>query len=347
MRLVDYLRDQIRLIVFFIILLGFILSVVTLGTLGNANQMQSYDVMYLLIVSLLLIFVYLITDFIRNRSHERQLQTLKRAQGIEWVTNLPTAKSTLQTAYQELFLKLYREHHEGISQFQAKSKEDLEFVTTWVHEIKTPISVANLLIQNSQGSASEETLESIEEELEKIEEYVTRALYYSRSHDFAKDYLIKDITLEGLIKESVKRHSKVFIRKKIRIQLQETAGQVATDKKWLGFVLDQILDNALKYTPAYGVIAISTESNDQELILKVMDSGIGIRSEDQTRIFERGFTGYNGRNELCSTGMGMYLSQRVARKLGHYLSVSSNLNAGTTISIHFPKWSNYFDVTKM
>lgn len=344
MKLVDYLRNQIRLIFFFVILLGFILSGVALG---KVNQMQSDDVIYLLIVSLILIFVYLATDFLLKRSHERELDKLNRAEGTEWVNNLPPAKNTMQLAYQDLLTKLYREHHEEISRFQVKSKEDLEFITTWVHEIKTPISVANLLIQNSNGSASEDTLESIEEELEKIEDYVARALYYSRSNDFAKDYLIQEIALDGLIKESVKRHSKVFIRKKIRIQLKEMTGLVATDKKWLGFVLDQILDNALKYTPPNGLITITTENRDHERVLNITDTGIGIRSEDLSRIFERGFTGYNGRCESSSTGMGMYLSQRVARKLGHYLSVSSSLNAGTTFSIHFPKWSNYFNVTQM
>lgn len=344
MKIVRYLRDQISLILFLIVLLGFILSVVTLS---KANQMQSYDVSYIFLVSLILILVYLTTDFLFYRSHERDLQKLNRAEGTEWVNNLPAAKNSMQTAYQGLLTKLYREHHEEISRFQAKNKEDLEFITTWVHEIKTPISVANLLIQNYNGSAAEETLESIEEELEKIEDYVARALYYSRSHDFAKDYLIKETDLDRLIKESVKRHSKVFIRKKIGIQLEETTGQVATDKKWLGFVLDQILDNALKYTPPEGIITITTDNKDHELVLNITDTGIGIRPEDLSRIFERGFTGYNGRRESSSTGMGMYLSQRVARKLGHYLSVSSSINAGTTISIHFRKWSNYFDVTKM
>lgn len=344
MKIIHYLRDQIRLIFFFILLLAFILSVVALG---KASQMQSYDVLYLLIVSLILIFVYLITDFLLNRSHERDLDKLNRAEGTEWVNSLPAAKNTMQSTYHDLLTKLYREHHEEISRFQAKSKEDLEFITTWVHEIKTPISVASLLIQNSNGPASEDTLESIEEELEKIEDYVARALYYSRSNDFAKDYLIKEIDLDGLIKESVKRHSKVFIRKKIRIQIKEIKGQVATDKKWLGFVLDQILDNALKYTLPNGVITITTENRDHEQVLNITDTGIGIRPEDLSRIFERGFTGFNGRSELSSTGMGMYLSQRVARKLGHYLTVSSSLNVGTTMSIHFPKWSNVFDVTKM
>lgn len=344
MKIRQYLYERVRLGIFFLVLLAFVLLIVTLD---RANRLLPSNTTYLLVISVVLFIIYLITDYLISRSHYTKLVRLIDAQGTAWANNLPTAKTMEQKAYRDLLAKLYREHTREISRFQAQSKEDEEFITAWVHEIKTPIAVANLLIQNSNSSASETTLESIEEELAKIEDYVAKALFYSRSNDFAKDYLIKEVDLETLVKDSVKRHAKVFIRKKIKVQVNKVTEHVSSDQKWLGFILDQILSNALKYTPDQGTIAISTEDSPNELIMEVADTGVGIRMEDLNRVFERGFTGQNGRRELGSTGMGLYLSQRVARKLGHKLTVASELSAGTKVRIHFPKWSNYFDITKM
>ena len=339
-----YLREQAGFIAFYLLVTSFSVGVIFLD---RANLGLTPNARYMLLVLLVLGLIYLALDYIIKRNHCQELQQAAQGQKRDWLNNLPSAGGFEQELYHGLLQKLYQESNEGLDLLRLKGKEDLDFVTTWVHEIKTPIAVAQLLVQNNRGTPTDQVLDSLEEELGKIEGYVTRALFYSRSNDFAQDYLIKTYTLDKIVKECIKGQAKTFIQKNIRLTLEGLDLEVATDKKWLGFLLDQMIANSLKYTADGGEVDIRAEKNEQEIVLHIADSGVGIRAEDLARVFERGFTGYNGRQEAKSTGMGLYLSRRVAKKLGHYLTIASQPGIGTTVSIHFPKYSDYLDVTKM
>jgi signal transduction histidine kinase len=179
---------------------------------------------------------------------------------------------------------------------------------------------------------------SLEEEVSRIEHYVDQALYYAKLDSFNQDYEIRNCDLELLAKDLVKSHSATFISKKIRIQLDLTSTIVQSDSKWLRFILNQLLTNSLKYTEDYeGEVAISTRVTPQEKLLIIRDNGIGIDPRDLPRIFNRGFTGTNGRSHTKSTGMGLYLAQELSKKLGHYITCVSEVGQYTEMVMHFPK----------
>jgi signal transduction histidine kinase len=241
---------------------------------------------------------------------------------------------------------LNREQNLKIQRLYDQKKDYEEFITSWVHQIKTPISVCRLLIEHNLNTPNKETLYSLEEEIDKIENYIEQALYYSKIDDFSKDYFINEVILDRMVKEAVKKQAKTFINKKIGVEIENIELAVTTDKKWLSFILDQVLSNALKYTSPEGHIKIYGLIQDKVQKLIIEDNGIGIKPEDLERVFDKGFTGYNGRESYKSTGIGLYLSKQLARKLGHNIEIESKYGEYTKVTISFPKLSDYFQVSK-
>lgn len=344
MRVSDYLYDKKGVILFFAVLMLFFTAVMYFD---NTGSISDSNIAYVLFVSITLFIIYLLIDYFINKGYYSRLRQLQRASDREWVNNLPSPSNIEQKINNELLLKLYNESNTEINSFIQKGKEDLEFVTAWVHEIKTPIAVTRLLIENNINNPTEKTLLSIDEEIDRIDDFVQKSLYYSRVNDFSKDYIIDTITLDSIVKDSVKKHSKSFISKSIKISLESLDSEIPTDKKWLGFILDQIISNAVKYTEPNGTIKIYSETNSSETLLHIVDNGIGIKPEDISRVFDKSFTGSNGREMKTSTGIGLYLSQKLAKKLGHYITIESEYKKGATVTVHFPKWSDYYKVTKV
>ncbi len=213
---------------------------------------------------------------------------------------------------------------------------------SWIHEVKLPIAAGRLLIENSSGKSVDYLIDKFEDELQKIDKYVEQALYYSRINSFSKDYFITEVELSQIIKESIKKYSKLFINKRIRFTMFEEQHHVQTDRKWLSFIIDQVTTNALKYTNDGGRIDVRFEEDSKEKRLLIHDTGIGIPREDIHRVFEKGFTGSIGRTHTKSTGMGLYLAKQLALKLGHDLSIESETGKFTNVTIHFPKIRNYY-----
>jgi len=224
-----------------------------------------------------------------------------------------------------------KEHIRELNAIQEKQKEHYDFIVSWFHEIKTPIAVLHL-IQQTDIDAN-----SLREEIRKIENYVDQALYYAKLDSFNQDYDIGNCDMIGIVKDTVKDHSKTFISKKIRIHLLSDSMSVQSDSKWLKFIVNQLLTNSLKYTDNGGEILICTKETPQEKQLIVRDNGIGITPQELPRIFNRGFTGETGRTNSKSTGMGLHLAQQLSNKLGHYITCTSEVNSYTEFIIHFPK----------
>ena len=265
-------------------------------------------------------------------------------EGLDWVNSLPIAVSSEQRIYNELLQKQYQVINKKLSEHQTKSIENREFITMWVHEIKTPIAVSKLIIENSLDHPSEEVLYSIGDEIDKIEDFVQMTLFYSRTDDFAKDYIINSIELKKIVNECIKRVFSSITNKNLNLQLKNLDLQIDSDKKWLGFIIKQILDNAVKYSPSNGKISIYAESHQDERTLIIEDEGPGIKEEDIIRVFDKNFTGSNGRKYVTATGIGLYLSQKIARKLGHRITIASDSGKGTKLIIHFPHWNDFYDV---
>ena len=203
----------------------------------------------------------------------------------------------------------------------------VEYYTLWVHQIKTPIASIRLQLQNENTEFSKRILE----DLLRIEQYVEMVLMFLRLDSDTSDYVIAAQDLDPIICQAVKKFSTQFIRKKIRLYYTPLSKTVIPDEKWLLFVLEQILSNALKYTKS-GSISITLE---QPNVLCIKDTGIGIAPEDLPRIFEKGYTGYNGRNDKKASGIGLYLCKRICDNLGHSITATSSLDNGTSIFIDF------------
>ena len=230
-----------------------------------------------------------------------------------------------RTEQYEKELKETRERKSEESRHWEELQEKQDFFALWAHQIKTPIAALNLLLQEE-----EQNVAACRQELFKIESYVEMALNYLRFEEMSNDLVLERNSLEQLVRQVVKKYAAIFIYNHISVQLEHLDYTVLTDEKWFCFVLEQILSNALKYTKQ-GSVKIYAEETENGLHIFVKDTGIGIKREDLPRIFEKGFTGYNGRMDKKASGLGLYLCKGVCGKLGHEISVSSKEGEGTTV----------------
>ena len=255
----------------------------------------------------------------------RSYQSYKLAYLYEEITPLSPLEFYLAQT-----LENARENQKNQTEEGCKRYTDLmDYYTLWVHQIKTPIAASQLLVQD----VTDRNIRSLlEREIFKIDAYVHLVLQYLRLENFHDDLQLKQVALEQLVKEVVRKYSLFFIQKGLTINLDDLDVKVISDEKWLLVIIEQILSNSLKYTKSGG---IEIYFKDNTLYLK--DSGIGIKDSDILRVFERGFSGYNGRLTQQSSGLGLYLSKKIADQLGHEISISSQVGQGTTVSIHFQK----------
>lgn len=227
-----------------------------------------------------------------------------------------------------------KQMHEYVNHYKAMQSEYQEYVEAWVHEIKTPIAASKLMIENYQGAP----IVGLNEELKKIEDYIEQALYYARSSSASRDYIVKEFCLKECVSKAIKRNAKAFIHKKIQLQLSEINDVVYSDEKWIEFIVNQIIVNSINYCyKEDSVISIYTSNHEHNLILHIIDNGVGIDEKDIGRVFEKGFTGENGRLYRKSTGIGLYLCKILADKLHLGITIQSQKDVGTEVNIIFPK----------
>lgn len=239
--------------------------------------------------------------------------------------DLPEPKTLAEKDYQKMINKLKEINFQTINKYEHQRAEGIDYYTTWVHQIKTPISVMQMILRENDTNENRELLE----QLFKIEQYVEMVLCYFRLDSSSSDFVIKEYDLDEIIKVCIRKYASQFVRKKIKLEYEGTDKSVLTDKKWLSFIIEQLLSNAIKYTET-GKVTIEV-SDDK--ILKISDTGMGIASEDLPRIFEKGFTGLNGRNDKKSTGLGLYISKCIADKLSHKITAESQIGKGSCFSI--------------
>lgn len=230
--------------------------------------------------------------------------------------------------YHKIIEKLYEELEKLTQENRQKNTDMVDYYSMWVHQIKTPIAAMNFLLDNEEVDQK-----ILQQELFKIERYVEMVLTYIRLDSTSSDYVITKINLDEVVKESVKKYATIFINKKIKLNYVSHETIVVSDKKWLSFAFEQILGNSVKYSSSGGEITI--ETCDNKLVIE--DKGIGIKEEDLPRIFEKGFTGFNGRYEKKSSGLGLYLCKKTLDKLGHHIEISSTVGKATRVEITFPK----------
>lgn len=253
-------------------------------------------------------------------------------QNIEIVSeNFPKPDTLSEEDYWDMVLKLKRLLNESITAKNNQQRENVEYYTTWVHQIKTPISVITMILQ---GEDTAEHLE-LSAQLFKIEQYVEMVLNYIRLGGDSSDLVFEEYSVDGIIKQAVHKYAPQIIRKRIALKYEPKEDlRIVTDEKWLLFIIEQLLSNAVKYTEN-GEIEIKV-TEDKKLIIR--DTGMGIEKEDLPRIFEKGFTGYNGRADKKSTGLGLYLCKLTADKLSHKIEVESRVGKGTAVTVDLKRY---------
>lgn len=235
--------------------------------------------------------------------------------------DMPPARNALESDYQNLVRQLFENQNKIMNETVNFRNFMNDYYAMWVHQIKVPIAAMHLLLDEQDRNSP------LRLELFKIEQYVGMVLSYARLESDHTDYLIKEYDLDAIVKQAVRKYAPLFIAKKISLNIEPFDLKVITDEKWLQFVIEQLLSNALKYTKK-GSISIYVE-NGTSLVIE--DTGIGIAPEDIARIGEKGFTGYNGRLDKKSTGLGLYLCKEILRRLSHKLLISSQVGVGTKV----------------
>ena len=266
-------------------------------------------------------------DFINYRKSYKKLKFLEE-NIINDREDLPKSLDIRIDYYHKIIEKLYEELEKLTQENRQINTDMVDYYSMWVHQIKTPIAAMNFLLDNEEVDQK-----NLQQELFKIERYVEMVLTYIRLDSISSDYVITKINLDEVVKDSVKKYATIFINKKIKLNYVSHETMVISDKKWLSFAFEQILGNSVKYSSAGGEITIETCENK----LVIEDNGMGIKEEDLPRIFEKGFTGFNGRYEKKSSGLGLYLCKKTLDKLGHHIEISSKVGEGTRIEITFPK----------
>lgn len=245
--------------------------------------------------------------------------------------HFPAAVTIDDADYQKIIRLLDDEEKQRNTEMHIRFSDMVDYYTLWAHQIKTPIAAMKLNLQNDDS----ELAGIISEDLFRIEQYVEMVLVFLRLDSDYTDYVIKEYPLDAIVKSAVKKLASQFIRRKITLVYEPLEAKILTDEKWLSFVIEQVLSNALKYTKS-GEISITLETPET---LCIKDTGIGIAPEDLPRIFEKGFTGYNGREDKKASGIGLYLCQRICRNLGYTISAYSSLGEGTEIRIDLSRES--------
>lgn len=242
-----------------------------------------------------------------------------------------TVPGDLEALYRSMIAKMRQEKEEIIFEDQKRYTEMMDYYGMWAHQIKTPIAAMRILVQSGmdreENEENQKLFRQLQMELFKTEQYVEMVLSYLKIGDIAKDMVLERCDLGKVVRQAVKKYSRLFILQKLSLEMGEIAEIVLTDEKWLSFVVEQILSNALKYTKS-GSVSIYLE---QEGVLVIKDTGIGISAEDLPRIMEKGYTGYNGWIDKRSTGIGLYLCKKVMDKLHHQLRIDSEDGKGTKV----------------
>ena len=280
-----------------------------------------YASMLCLAAGLLFEGVHLISYLRRHTEQQKRLQGLP-----VFYSELRSPRTLAEQDLQEMVQKLGEQYTAVTTDWQRQQKESLDYYSAWVHQIKTPISSMKMILQ--QEDTEENHLLSAE--LFRIEQYTEMALQYLRLDSKTNDFVFQQYDLDSIIRQAIRKYAPQFILRKIRLIYEPVSMTILTDEKWMLFLLEQLLSNAIKYTP-HGSVTISVTP---EKVLQVADTGIGIAPEDLPRIFEKGFTGYNGRADKKSTGLGLYLCQQAAKKISVSLSVTSEVGKGSVFSVH-------------
>ena len=331
MKFRDFIKDKILLIVIVI------LALISIEILLLAYNIGIIAQIYIAIIIILVVSISIFVEY-KNKQHfynqlKANMDELNEKYLISEIIKTPNfiegkiLKETIQDTGKSML--------ENVNYYKNIQEEYKEYIELWIHEVKIPIAASKMIIENNKNSVTK----SIDEELDKVENYIEQALFYARSNAVEKDYIINKTNLKEIVSGSILKNKTTLLNEKVALELKDIEQEVYTDSKWATFIINQIVQNAIKYSKKENKkIEIYSKTKNDKVILYIKDNGIGIKKGEITRVFERGFTGENGRIVgQKSTGIGLYLCKKLCDKLGLGIELNSEKDIGTEVRIIFPK----------
>jgi len=329
MKLSGFLKDKIL----FLLAQGFI--IVFLVLLLDIYHISHYAIILISMTVVIISIGALAYEYlVRSRYYNRLNKTLESMDQKQYIASLLEVPNFAEAEVLcEVLKQVTKAMNDELASYKISQDEYREYIETWIHEIKIPISCIDLICKNNRNDITKR----ISEETVRVDSYIEQALYYARSKNVASDYNIKRLSLDSLVKSAVKKHSKQLIGCGAQVKLDNLDHMVYADEKWLDFIIGQIIANCIKYKKDALTLWFFASENQENMILFIRDNGIGISENDLLRVFEKGFTGENGRAFAKSTGIGLYLCKELCKKMYLGLEAQSSVGHGTTMKITFPK----------
>ncbi|MDG6893048.1 sensor histidine kinase [Clostridium perfringens] len=327
------LRDFIKERIVFIIINSLILLFTAL--LLMVLKVDSFAILFIVIINGAGILTYHIFDYLRKKQYYNEIKENMESLDKKYLISEVIEEGTFTESklIYDVICKSNKAMNDEIGEFKRGINDYREYIELWVHEIKTPIATCKLLIENNESPLTE----SIGEEVCKLENYIDQALFYTRSNTLEKDYIIKEMILSSCVNKVLNNNADSLIKKRVKISLGDLEKQVYSDSKWIEFILGQIISNSIKYmNKEHKELKIYCNENSKYVILNIEDNGAGISEKDISRVFDKGFTGENGRKFGKSTGIGLYLCKKLCKKLGLDITLISEEGKFTRVSIIFP-----------
>ena len=338
MSFINFLKEKmltITLLLFSLVTIEIFLIIYSFG---------NFVKIYIPIIILISYFIGILIEYINKRKfYMNTLNLLKELDEKYLITEIIKKPDFIEgVLLKDILHEVDKSMIENVNKYKYLQEDYKEYIELWIHEIKMPIATSKMIIENNKN----EVTKSIDEELNKVENYIEQALFYARSNTVEKDYYIKKCDLINIVNESIKKNKSLLIQEKISINIHDLDYNVNTDSKWIIFILNQIIQNSVKYKKKdnNAKIEIYAKQGKENIILYIKDNGIGIKKGEITRVFEKGFTGTNGRViGKKSTGIGLYLCKKLCNKLGISIELNSIENEGTEIKLVFPI-SRYIEI---
>ncbi|NGU42594.1 ATP-binding protein [Clostridium perfringens] len=327
------LRDFIKERIVFIIINSLILLFTAL--LLMVLKVDSFAILFIVIINGAGILTYHIFDYLRKKQYYNEIKENMESLDKKYLISEVIEEGTFTESklIYDVICKGNKAMNDEIGEFKRGINDYREYIELWVHEIKTPIATCKLLIENNESPLTE----SIGEEVCKLENYIDQALFYTRSNTLEKDYIIKEMILSSCVNKVLNNNADSLIKKRVKISLGDLEKKVYSDSKWIEFILGQIISNSIKYmNKEHKELKIYCNENSKYVILNIEDNGAGISEKDISRVFDKGFTGENGRKFGKSTGIGLYLCKELCKKLGLDITLISEEGKFTRVSIIFP-----------
>lgn len=330
MKLGEFIKERLLYLVLLIIIIGTILIFLM------PYNVEPLIIAYIVLLPTIIYIICCISEYVKKKSYydylENNMDKLEEKYLISEI--LPEANFVEGRLLKETLKQTGKSMIENVNKYKFAVEDYKDYIEMWIHEIKIPIATSKLIIENNKSDITK----SIDEEINKMENYIEQVLFYARSNAVEKDYIINKSSLKEIVNSAVIRNKEWIVNNNIKLNLHDLEKKVYTDSKWCIFIINQIIQNSIKYSKKDNKeIEIYGEENKNNVSLIIKDNGIGINEKDISRVFEKGFTGENGRLiGKKSTGIGLYLCKKLCDKLDLGIQIASNLQDGTTVTLTFP-----------